>query len=782
MSRRRRTLLGCVGAIACAAGTATPAWGVLVGRVVHVGFPGTVGDLVRAGAWAPVVVDLSLEGEAAFDGFLRVSQPDKDGDLAYDRVAVQLRADGGERRTYVLYCVMGPGGSDAGTPSVEVLGDTGEVVEVIPEDGRSPVRSLKASAPPDRLPQENYLILSLSDRAIGRVANLEGPDQQDKFDRPVRVAHLKPSELPDRWHALEIVDAIVWDAADATQMTGAQLDALVTWVRQGGQLLIAASKTADTIAQAKRLADVLPVKVGKVETTRDLGGVRTRLLGDAADEEASKYLVPLPVARCEPVTGAQTLVFEKALGSPLVVERRVDRGRVVFVAAELDDLMGEQGLTPVTFFKGALHLRGRRASDDSAMPAPAALFPVLEQTVGFRRSTGLYLLAAVLFSIAYVGVATFGSWGFLRSRGWTRHAWSSFAVVAGAASVLSWLVVQGMRGVGQSLQQLTVVDAAAGQTAATATAYFGLKTGLDTTLDVWMPADYAEVSEPERTQCMLKPMPSSVSEFSSGSTYSDPQRYRLVPASALIEDVPVRATLKQFEGRWVGQLRRMIESNVRVGPVRDETGEAEGILDGSTVTNKLGHPLRNCYLVQPFREAFFGARLADFTPRDKYVYVHRVGDLADGETVDLAARIYSDRETGGRQTVEKWSTHLLGEFHEEWGTKFRPTNVFGGGSDVVESFRLEDYQDALLMLSLLGEHLPSNIQAPMAAEFDFSRWHCGQLDRSDELTTDRVLLIGFTDEQGPVMLCTRSGGGSYRALPADEAHTMYRFWIPVKRM
>jgi hypothetical protein len=454
----------------------------------------------------------------------------------------------------------------------------------------------------------------------------------------------------------------------------------------------------------------------------------------------------------------------------------------VFVAAELHDLMNEAGLSPVKFFKGVLELRGPRAADVTALARPSTLFPSLEQTVGFRRSTGVYLLAAVLFSVAYVGVATFGSWRFLRSRGWTRYAWSSFAVVAAVASVLSWMAVQSMRGVGQSLQQLTVVDATAGQAGATATAYFGVKTGLDSALDLWMPTDYTQASEPVRTSSYLKPLPTTAEDWSSASTFADPRRYRLVPASALLEDVPVRATLKQFEGRWLGQLRRTLDADIRVGEIADETGKAEGILRGSTLTNNLGHPLTDCLLIQPDTDIFL-SNFFDVTPRHERIYVHPIGTIADGESVDLADRVYAAPDGVSVLAVRDWTKRTLANNHKNWGRKFVRTGLMGGGSDEVQQFRLEDYQDALLMLTTLGELYPTVFSGGMySGGCDFSRRNCGHLDRSTELTTDHFLLIGFAEEQGPVTLCTRSGGGRFRPLLPDEAHTMYRFWIPVNRM
>lgn len=779
MCHRAAILLGCLLGVLCAV---APARAALVGKVVHVGFPASIGDVVSSGAWAPVMVELALEGANSFDGFLRVSQRDKDGDLACDRVAVQLRADSGARRTYVLYCIVGPLSGAAGAISVDVLDQEGSFVEVVSEDTGKPTRSLRPAQMPERLGGNEYVILSLSDRGKGKLAYLDGFDQPDKFDRPIVVTQLAPADLPDRWQGLEMLDAIVWDAADATKLSPAQIEGLVTWVRHGGHLLIAASTTSDTLAQNKRLSAILPVKIGRVvpQETR-LPNLRRGLLDDKAEPEDSRYSTPIPVALGQPVAGAETLAAERALDNATVAaRRRLDRGTVMFVGATLADLMPEgEALKPVEFFKRTLRLRQPRAQGGTA-PVTPSLFPVLEQTVGFRQSTGLYLLGAVLFSIIYVAVATFGSWWFLRSRGWTRHAWSAFAVVAGAAAALSLLVAQSMRGVELKLHQLTVVDATVGQAEATATAYFGVKTPTHSLLDVWMPSDYTQETKPERSDGYLKPLPSSVGDDAlAGSSYSDPARYRLVPASALVEDVPVRATLKQFEGRWIGQLRRTIEAKVNVGPLKDETGQEQGILEGSTVTNKLGHPLRNCLLVQARRNAFL-SNFNDISPRHEWILAHPVGDIADGETIDLAERAYADPQGIGQLSVEKWRARTLKEYHKQWGRKFQSSNPFGGGSDVVKDLRLEDYQDALLLMTLLGEHQPSVLTNTISpGGYDFDRRHLPQLDRSDELTTDRVLLIGFAEEQGPVMLCARSGRGEFKPQLADVAYTMYRFWIPV---
>ncbi|HUU83447.1 MAG TPA: hypothetical protein VM243_08090 [Phycisphaerae bacterium] len=751
----------------------------LIGRIVHIGYPTAYGDVIRAGAWVPVTVELSLEGQSSFEGTLRVEQPDRDGDLVSDQVRVQLRGEPAGPRRYTMYCAAAPTTQEVAF-AIDVLDADGNVVEII-HNGEL-VRSLKPGQPPDVLVGDEYLLLELSKGSMGRIGELESQDLALEYDRPVQVAHLAPDELPDLWPGLEMVDGIVWEQADATALSPAQLDALVAWVRQGGQLLIAAASTADTVAASRQLAPILPVRIGRVEPRDHLPELR-RLLGvqrtqDEDDDSWEYFDQPIPVALCETVAGAQAVVREKDPEATIIARRSVERGQVIFVAAELAALLRGDEVKPVQFFERTLRLRSNRRVEQ---PDRQGLFRYLESTVAFRRSTGLYLLAAILFSIAYVGIATFGSWWFLNTRGWTRHAWSAFAVVAGAAVALSLVSVQAVRGVGQSLHQLSIVDATVGQNEATATAYFGLKTGTHSWVDLWLPSDYARITEPRRTDCFLKPMPTESNVLSSTGSYADPARYRLLPASAVIEDVPIRATLKQFEGRWSGHLRRSIDANITVRPVRREQGEpAPRIADGSTITNNLGHPLTNCLLIQSWRDAFTAGGLQR-PMRDTWILVHELGDIADGQQVDITQRIYTNAETGAPVPVAEWAERELGEFHKEWANDFRDTlGAFGGGSEVVESVRLEQYQDALLMLTTLSAYNPMSLSSTVhAAGVDFWRQPTRQLDRCDELTTDRIMLIGFAEDQGPVMLCTRTGSGSFDPLRADEAYTMYRFSIPV---
>ncbi|MCH8959041.1 MAG: hypothetical protein IH835_06270, partial [Proteobacteria bacterium] len=290
MSRRVGHLLGCLTAFSCGLLVSAPVQAGVIGRIVHVGYPTSYGHVVRAGSWVPVVVELTLEGQSSFEGALRVEQPDRDGDLASDQVRVQLRGEGTAPRRYVLYCVASsrPGGDTSF--SVDLLDGDGNAVEIV-SDGKL-VQRLKPGQQPEVLVRDEYLILELGRGRKGRIGDLADLETREKYDRPIRVAHLAPDALPDLWLGLEMVDCVVWEQADATELTSAQLDALVAWVHQGGQLLIAAAETADTIAGSKQLAPILPVKIGLVRSLDHLPQLR-RLLGapQGTDEDDDEWAV-----------------------------------------------------------------------------------------------------------------------------------------------------------------------------------------------------------------------------------------------------------------------------------------------------------------------------------------------------------------------------------------------------------------------------------------------------------------------------------------------------------
>ena len=792
--QRRSVLVPC--ALAALLTLSAAASATVEVNVTHVGFPSVLeGDVIRSGTWVPVVVDLALVGQASFDGVLRTAQFDTDGDRCFDSVEVHLRAEtGGTQRLY-LYALANPNRGQ-GRFSVELRTPDGEITPVVSQ-GELTYRADPAGQPIP-ISHDDILILSISSEAMGRIGELVGSESREVLTQYIHVAHMSPSDLPELQLGLDAVDVVVWDDARPEDLTQGQLQALIDWVRHGGTILIGASRTAGSIKLAKTLDAILPASLGEVIAVDNLPDVRDTLLdppveegGDVSQTQAdwleTGFPVSAPLAKCTRRDDAIVVARESSIDSDIVTRRREGRGHVIYSAITLRDLFSAP-CEVHGFFKKLLYFTPL-SNSDQAPPTPYSLFANVVGGVAFSTSSGVFLLVAALFSITYVGVATFGSWGVLSARGWRRHSWTVFAVVAIAASGVSVVAVGAMRGFKDQLHQISVVDADAGSRYGFATAYFGLKTGIDKELDLWLPSDRIGAREPIATPCFLRPLPAGGDFSGDRAGFADPEEYRLVPASAVIEGVRIRATLKRFEGRWEGPLGGSLSGRVSVRRGR--------ITDDSYIVNELGVDLRNCTLLHPALDPD-----AIATARDRSIHAYSIGDIpADGLRFFLAPQCY---KVVGAETIDDVVMRSeLADLQDTWSSPFESglasLGYVGSGSASDPGYSLGQVQNALLLLSTIGDYDPvshAGMMQTIMGSKTWSRDRLRYLDLRAQLLAGRpgspkrsaeagsVVLIGFAEDPGPIRLFGRTSDPKYRPVEpdADSSWTMYRIRIPVMKL
>lgn len=771
----------------------TPAIATIEVNVTRVGFPTmNRGDVIRSGAWVPVIVDMALVDQPSFDGTVRVAQFDIDGDKCFDQVAVHLRAETGGSTRVFLYAHANPfrGG---GRYNVEVLDAENEAVQVLSQ-GELTYQAQTGQVQPYNIRDDDVLILSLSTGAIGRVQDLVAADQpvQDLYARPLIVGHISPSDLPELWIGLEMVDYIVWDNARPERLTERQIAALLHWVRQGGTLLLAASRTAASFSQLDALYKALPVDIGALTSVNNLPELRRSLLAPEDGEKSPRrrrrgpveeeaqwwdnpFVEPIPIARCTLRPGANPIGVSGSEDEnrAIIAARTMDGGRIIFSGVALRDLFSAEG-SAISFFRSVFNLR-LRGSPEDAGSRPLPLFPHVAGAIAFSTSGSYYLLLGGVFSVGYVLLATFGTWNVLGTRGWRHHSWTAFAAVGVAASVLSVVAVNAVRGFGETLYQVSVVDADSGSPRGYAATFFGLKTGTDRVLDLWLPSDRIGTSSPESTNCFLRPISAETDDTVARTSFADPVDYRLVPASAVIENVRFRATLKRFEGRWVGSVGATLGGRISLRGRR--------FLSGSHLVNNLGVDLTDCYLlhtrIDPGRQ---------LTSRAHGINAYSLGEFPAGARIDLTETCNPpkrdpddllDRGEPDERNV------TLASAQQGWASGCRSviSNIgfAGSGGERVASGA---ERNALLLLSTLGEYDPNSDPGMMATFFGGARWSRDQarhLDISDRLRRDSMILLGFAEDPGPVRLFRRTGDRAYRVLEpeAGKSWTMYRIRIPV---
>ncbi len=777
----------------------------------------------RLGSWAPVVVDLQLENQASFDGLLRVAQFDNDGDVCFDEVPVHLLASSGGAQRYFLYILPSGEDSDANL-RVDVLDERGEAVTAIYNG--VPKRTVRVEDRPTSLEEESLLLVDISVGSGAHAGDLSDAELTGHFHRDVYTARLAAGDLPEHWIGLEAVDFIVWDEADPADFKSeAQLRALVDWVRHGGTLVVAAARTAGSLATTELIDAILPVDIAAVTQVSNLGAIPQRLLGvegkfRAADEKEKfipdPLLEPVTVAPCKPRKPAATLSYYSDDDRPdldaLITRHQVGQGYVVFCGVTLHDLFTKvQGLTSnstdptrgglarpgssVELFKRLLFLRTEIRNDH---PGSAALYPHIQAPINFVANTALFLLLSFTFILAYGSVATFFSWWFLNRRGWTRHSWSAFAVIAMAASVLSVMVVQSVRGFGQTVEQLSIVDVSAGAMRGSGMALFGLKTGTHTTLDAWVPSDPLMDREPGASPCFLRPAPRvkiTGQESESATTYASPGKYRLIPASAVIEGVPVRATLKKLEGRWEGPIKGTVDGTLTVIADRNARKQAGSLFTpDSIIHNRLDVDLTKCCLLYADRDFLQadGNYWDEISERHDQVYALPLGNVAAGKSFSLGQLAHLG-ERGSASADDQGNVpdilakYILHEEQKRWRSPLRGfVDAVSGAESPAGSFdmRLEPFQASLMLASTLGEmERPS--QSQWQAPTVLSRDHLRLLDLHGSLRPDTAILIGFARDAGPIRLATRKSGseGEFHTVTPRKggSWTMYRVFIPVRR-
>lgn len=764
-------------------------------NVTQIGYPSLRGaSVVRNGAWTPVVADLALINEAAFDGTLRVAQRDSDGDRCFDSVEIHLRRESGGTQRAWLYALTNAR-REANKFELQLFDANGETVKVV---SQGEVATTAAPAEqPTVISDDDWLVLSLSTRPVGRIRELlsvpEGsdldPSRTASFRREPHVVHIAPTDLPEHWLGLEMADAAVWEDAKADDLNERQREALLEWVRQGGHLLIASSRYAGSLALSPALEAVLPVRIGEVTTADNLPDFRREYVSKPSLEPGQvedpipwyevKFPQPVPVARCRTKPGAELLAYEEDALSDVAAKRRVGRGEITFLAVTTNDLLSAPG-GAAGFFQRVFALAALEESERSVRPNGISVFDKVAGAVSFATSGGLYLLLATLASMAYVAISTWGTWQFLSLRGWRHHSWTAFALTAALASVATVLAVNFQRGFGDSLHQLCVLDADAGSSQASGVCLFGVRTTADKQIDLWLPPDSLAATQPAATACFLRPIPGANDQLALATSFVDPEEYRVIPASAVVDDVRIRATLKQFEGRWKGPLGGKLSGEIQV---------RRGLMtDASYLINELGVELKQCLLIQPTTNL-----VPPYRTRSDIIQLFDIGDLpADGTRVPLAPRCY--RPASDETLAQFLVRSTLADAHREWKNVVSIIDLSAAGS--VRYARGEEKR-ALLLSSTLGELSPQSLAGAMdqfTGARTVSRDRLRSLDLRAQLEAGAAagesspareggaILIGFADHSGPARLFRREGDGKFQLLNPDPRYstTMYRVRIPIR--
>lgn len=754
------------------------------GDIKSVGFLGEGQERfkIRSGRWTPILLTLNSAADQHFQGEARVESPDLDGDrVAYRRSPVTVTAREAGKKVWCYGVIL----KESQTPlQVELLDDTGQLITTIEPPGGFEIIS-----------NDTKIILDVSPRAVAGFQRLDSGSKNynntslggRKYYRNICVARLPCEDLPDRWIGLEAADVVVWDEPDPESVSDAQLRALIDWVRQGGRLVVGIGPAWAKIERSL-LAEIMPFAGPGPTVEADRLEMFSKYFSASAERLSSALAftsaAPAPDAR---VTFRDRLPNNKDIA--LIASRFAGSGRVIASAARLSDLFGDGAAVKSELWDEFLdlpqHHPGFRPSETfDLLTAQAPLLPAITERIDFRQAASVLVIGVAAFILLYGITATLGSWAWLKQRNLTHLSWTIFAGFALAASFISVAAVSLMRGWGGKVHTFSFVDLVAGEHEAREAAYFGYRS---------TSRDHVTLSLPGQ-RSMLRGLSSGAD---ADTTYATPERYiaETTAQEGKLEHVPTRATLKQFEGRWVGTLDGTILSDL----VADR--QSGRILPESWIANDLGYALAGgvvLYIDPRLRGRDGGtpSRIAGVmrrTDREKYwdsefvppavnVLAVDIPAMKAGEKVSkLNAAQYARLDADiaawqGRVPAEPvrepmaptlWSLQC-----DEWTRPFRPLLQLTARFDAATS--------AALLASTCALYVPN----PPGSDFTLMD---AALDRSGLMDVDVTHWLAGGQEDGCAVLLLLSDApgparlhGGDHTISTPQARTILRVRAPIR--
>ncbi|MFN0135581.1 MAG: hypothetical protein ACKVS9_05615 [Phycisphaerae bacterium] len=773
-TRRLAPALAMIALLGTALATAQP----VAGDAYSTGFPAaTAGKfVVREGQWFPIISRLTVPGSQVFQGFSRVDRADLDGDIVEFVERPVTVSSGIEKRVW-NYAAM-------------TRGDIGASVNVeLIADDRVRVNSLQAPVP-EFIGNDALLILDVSEPLWNTLREVDSGKYgyvglnfgNRTYTRSICVANMAARDLPDRWFGLESVDVLVWDEPNPDSIQPAQVDAIIEWVKRGGQLVVGLGQRGPQI-QKSALAPVMPLT--DIAQTVELDRLPVFVSRTGAPEPSK----PIVISRGKPADGA-FVTFREQLPSgepiPLVAMQLVGSGRVVACAARLRDLSVREFLSELIDLTKTPSELTVRENEKGMLGLPISrLYGSLIEPIEFRALASLRVLGAFGFVAAYVVLSTFATWGWLRRKNATQLSWSVFAGFAVVASVVSLGAVGLFAGFSSQLASVAFVDIESGKPEARAKAYFGYKSPARANIDLAIAGDGG----------FLRPLSSGPE---SSAKYSTPGRYTAVAAKGALEETPMRATLKQFEGAWQGRLEGTIRGQITIDR---RTGKVD---PASFIQNDLPDAISFGYLlyIDPRVQGFDGVpyRVAGMidrgTGRNFYqgrpditaainVLCVPIGAIPAAARVgEFGRTIYEKYDKDRDSWLNKVAADARPEPKDEpvlptlwhvqtqnWAAPFSPLSIGALVGDPRSAAAMLACTRNLYVHSTSTDKQPSfdQIGVPISTEGLMS------VDVTHWLMRGQAIFLAISDKPGPTML-TRDG----QPMLARSGMAVYRVRMPIE--
>jgi hypothetical protein len=442
--------------------------------------------LFKAGAWAPVWVELECHGKIDDPLEIVVETADGDGLQVVGRVPLVPPMQDGERRLGTELSFL---------PYVKPGNLFGEVKVSV----RS-MRSQRDVAEPFKrnaygLDATRYLILTVGSSLKGMwLPKTEGADPGDTGnERTLRNGQVQLAEalevgnLPDEWFGYQAVDLVMLTTGGDPKFWAAlskerrRLAALAEWVRHGGRLIVSAGSNADVLEALPEIKEMLPARVppGAKRSVDELTlswanrsrGINRQSLADRAGR--AKISVVHATPRTDRGATGMMPYFEgnnPDPSRPLVIQGAYALGRVTFVGFDLDQpaltdwepklrglfwewLLDESGHQIPS---GTEHPGGRFGESGGEDRYVAHLQEMLDSFEGVPVISFGWVALFIFLYIALIGPVDYYFLKKVAKRmEWT---WVTFPLIVIAVSAIAYFAAYALKGRDMKINKVDLVD------------------------------------------------------------------------------------------------------------------------------------------------------------------------------------------------------------------------------------------------------------------------------------------------------------------------------------
>lgn len=569
------------------------------------------------GEWVPVRVTLNNPaGGNSSRVRVQVESKGADDSITAGLYAREVDLPSPSRKEVTLYAFSG---SYTRRFSVKVVegGTTLATVDATAEPFEPPANTVIGVVSSDP-----SLLNSMKGEPVGHILNSLPPGGYSSYSgympyaqtyssgATVTLAHMKLDDIPTLSQALDSLGAIILDDVDSGSLSDEQRASIEAWVSRGGSLVVTVRPGgADTTAG---IAGMLPVtmagsrSVSSLKSLEELIGV-TQLQGNGYPPINISGQVSVGDANVRPEVEATSHVLADQDGTPLVVERELGNGHVVYLGIS-------PGLAPLKGWDGTLPLMKRLLADRPLRfsyggflrfsPSRGYYMGSLYDTYGGMFALpGLDLPSPWViggFLLLYIIIIGPVNFIVLRRMRRTELAWVTVPVLVGLFSVVAYLLAFQSKGGDLVAIRANAISTYPDVEQATSVQHFGL------------------FSPVRRTYTLSLPTDSVITEMNSYGYYqagSDGAVPVIGGNPTTINNVNINTwSLKGFVAEHTDKVESPVETHLTLG---------DNVIVG-TVKNRTTSPLQDVALVRGDA-------------------VRYIGYLAPGQQIDVRLNVSAKR-------------------------------------------------------------------------------------------------------------------------------------------